>query len=71
MGSTGEVAVEKSLGLNSQEQALEFAATTQAADQPNIPQQEGVFVPTETVQVTQEQEATDEGNEEEKQSLTE
>ena len=32
MGSTGEVAVEKSLGLNTQEEALEFAATTQAAD---------------------------------------
>jgi len=32
MGSTGEVAVEKSLGLNTQDEALEFAATTQAAD---------------------------------------
>lgn len=28
MGSTGEVAVEKSLGLNTQDEALEFAATT-------------------------------------------
>ena len=27
MGSTGEVAVEKSLGLNTQDEALEFAAT--------------------------------------------
>ena len=45
MGSTGEVAVEKSLGLNTQDEALEFAVTTQAADLPNIPQPENVLVP--------------------------
>ena len=45
MASTGEVAVEKSLGLNTQEEAMELAATTQAADEPNIPQLEVDIVP--------------------------
>ena len=44
MNSTGEVAVEKSLGLNTQEEAMEFAATVQAADTPHIPQQDNVII---------------------------
>ena len=44
LGSTGDVAVDKSLGLNSNE-AMEFIATAQAADQPNIPPPDNVLVP--------------------------
>ena len=66
MGSTGEVAVEKSLGLNTQDEAMEFAATTQAVDQPNIPPPEDVYVPPETVQA-EATEGAQEQEEEEKQ----
>lgn len=52
MHSTGGVAVEKSIGLNTQEEAaLEMAATTQAADQPNIPQHSNVIIPPDSANV--------------------
>ena len=66
MGSTGEVAVEKSLGLNTQDEAMEFAATTQAVDQPNIPPPEDVYVPPETVQAEATEGAQEQEEEEKK-----